>query len=54
LIIAIASFFWGLFPLVRRMDRDDQIEPKNYSAVLGWMIMAFILAFVGATIISVI
>ena len=54
LIIAIASFFWRLFPLVRRMDRDDQIEPKNYSAVLGWMILAFILAFLAATIISVI
>jgi len=54
LIIAIASFFWRLFPMVRRMDRDDQIEPKNYSAVLGWMILAFILAFLAATIISVI
>ena len=53
LIIAIASFFWRLFPLVRRMDRDDQIDPKNYSAVLGWMILAFILAFLAAIIISI-
>ena len=53
LIIAIASFFWRLFPLIRRMDRDDQINPKNYSAVLGWMILAFILAFLAATIISI-
>jgi hypothetical protein len=30
------------------MDREGQIEPKNYSAVLGWMIMAFILVFVAA------
>ncbi len=35
LVIAIASFFWRLFPLIRKMDRDDQIDPKNYSAVLG-------------------
>ncbi|HUV26467.1 MAG TPA: hypothetical protein VMW34_03785 [Anaerolineales bacterium] len=53
LVIAIASFFWRLFPLIRRMDRDDQINPKNYSAVLGWMILAFILAFLAATIISI-
>ncbi len=53
LIIAIASFFWRLFPLIRRMDRDDQIDPKNYSAVLGWMILAFVLVFLTATIIFV-
>jgi Mn2+/Fe2+ NRAMP family transporter len=53
LIIAIASFFWRLFPMIRRMDRDDQIDPKNYSAVLGWMILAFILVFLTATIIFV-
>ena len=45
LVISIASFFWRLFPLIRTMDRDDQIDPKNYSAVLGWMILALILVF---------
>ncbi|MES0361521.1 MAG: hypothetical protein ABUK20_11445 [Anaerolineales bacterium] len=54
LIISIASFFWRLFPLIRRMDRDDQIDPKNYSVVIGWMILAFILAFLTASIIYVI
>ena len=54
LVISIASFFWRLFPLIRRMDRDDQIDPKNYSTVTGWMILAFILAFLTATIIYVI
>ena len=54
LVISIASFFWRLFPLIRRMDRDDRIDPKNYSTVIGWMILAFILAFLTATIIYVI
>jgi hypothetical protein len=54
LVISIASFFWRLFPLIRRMDRDDQIDPKNYSTVIGWMILAFILAFLTASIIYVI
>jgi hypothetical protein len=53
LVISIASFFWRLFPLIHRMDHDGQIDPKNYSAVLGWMIFAFILVFLTAIIFSV-
>ncbi len=48
LVVSIASFFWRLFPLIRKMDKGGQIEPKNYSEVLGWMIGVFILVFVGA------
>jgi hypothetical protein len=54
LVISIASFFWRLFPLIRKMDRDDQIDPKNYARVLGRMILAFILAFLAAILISLI
>jgi len=42
LIIAILSFYWRLFPLIRKMDQNGQIEPKNYSVVLGIMIFAFV------------
>jgi hypothetical protein len=52
LVISISSFFWRLFPLIRRMDRDDQIRPKKYSVVLGWMILAFMLVFLAAIFIS--
>ena len=45
LVLSIASFFWRLFPLIRKMDRDTQLDPRNYSAVLGAMISAFILVF---------
>ena len=51
LVISIASFFWRLFPLIRKMDRDGQIDPKNYSAGLGWMILVFILVFLAAIFI---
>ena len=53
LVISIASFFWRLFPLIRKMDREGQIDPKNYSAVLGWMIAAFILIFLVGIVVSV-
>ncbi|PKN93753.1 MAG: hypothetical protein CVU44_08025 [Chloroflexi bacterium HGW-Chloroflexi-6] len=51
LALATASFFWRLFPLVRKMDKDGQIEPKNYSVILGSMIFIFIVAFIVAGII---
>jgi hypothetical protein len=52
LTISIATFFWRLFPLVRKMDQDDQIDPKNYSVVLGGMILVFVLALLIATSIG--
>ncbi len=45
LALATLSFFWRLFPLIRRLDRQGQIEPKNYSTVLAGMISAMILLF---------
>lgn len=51
LAISIASFFWRLFPLIRKMDREGQIDPKNYSAVLGWMILVFVLVFLAAIVL---
>ena len=52
LVISISSFFWRLFPLVRKMDRERQIDPQNYSAVLGLMISAFVLVFLVALLVS--
>lgn len=49
---ATASFFWRLFPLVRKMDRAGEIDPPHYSAVLGWMILAFVLIFLAAAFIA--
>ena len=53
LIASILSFFWRLFPLIRKMDRDSQIEPRNYSTGLGLMISGFIVIFLIATLVSV-
>jgi L-asparagine transporter-like permease len=50
--IAVASFFWRLFPMVRKMDRERQVDPKNYSAILGVMIAAMVLVFVAAALIT--
>jgi hypothetical protein len=52
LVISIASFFYRLFPLIRKMDRDGQIAPKNYSTALGVMILTIILSFIIAIFMS--
>ena len=52
MVVSIATFFWRLFPLIRKMDRSNQIEPKNYSATLGWMILGLILVFLAAVIVT--
>lgn len=51
LAIATSSFYWRLFPLIRKMDKAGQITPKNYSILLGFMILAFIAVFVTAIIL---
>lgn len=52
LILSIASFFWRLFPLIRQMDKESQLETPKYSLLLGWMIGGFILIFIVALLQS--
>jgi hypothetical protein len=46
LIASISSFFWRLFPIVKSLDRDNQITPPGYSKTLGLLITGFIGLFV--------
>lgn len=48
---ATLSFFWRLFPLIRKADRSGQIAPKNYSLLLGGMILLFVAVFTAAAFI---
>lgn len=52
LSIATISFYWRLFPLIRKLDQNGQIHPKNYSIVIGIMISVFIVFFTLAAIIG--
>ncbi|HEY9075991.1 MAG TPA: hypothetical protein VIO61_05575 [Anaerolineaceae bacterium] len=51
LAIATLSFYWRLFPLIRKMDHEGQIEPKNYSTRLGLMIFSLVVLFLLAAFI---
>ncbi len=48
--IATFSFYWRLFPLIRKMDQNGQINPGNYSITIGVMISLFIVFFALAVI----
>ncbi|MDH3943433.1 MAG: hypothetical protein OEV06_05005, partial [Anaerolineae bacterium] len=52
LVTAIASFYWRLFPLIRKMDESGQIQPNKYSVTLGWMIGFIIMVFLSAIFLS--
>ncbi len=50
LVLSTSTFYLGLYPLIRKLDKNDQITPKNYSKSLALMILVFILAFTAAFI----
>jgi hypothetical protein len=50
--LATLTFYWRMFPLTRKMDQEGQVQPKNYSLVLGGMILALIALFVAAAFIG--
>lgn len=50
LILSISTFFWKLYPLIKKMDKDNQLAPKGYSRTLGIMILTFIVIFIIALI----
>jgi hypothetical protein len=45
MVFSIATFYGGLFPLARKMDREDMLIPKGYSKTLAGMITIFIVVF---------
>jgi len=45
MIVSIATFYVGLFPLARKMDKEDMLIPKGYSKTLVGMITILIIVF---------
>ena len=52
MVISIATFFWRLFPLIKQMDSDGQIQPAGYSKGLWFMIAGMIVIFAAATAVA--
>jgi hypothetical protein len=54
LIISILSFYWKLFPAIKRLDKKGEISPKGYSKTLNFMILSFVLGFTIILIVEII
>jgi len=54
MVCSIATFFWKLYPLIRKMDKASQITPNNYSKLLFVMILSFIAVFIVGIILTLI
>ena len=50
LIFSIATFYWRLYPLIKSMDKENQISPKGYSKTLARMIGSFIVVFLSVAL----
>lgn len=51
LILSILSFYWRLFPTIKKLDGMGEITPKGYSKTLNLMIASFLTMFILALII---
>lgn len=54
MILSIATYFWKLHPVIKKLDKMGKITPKGYSKTLGYMIGGFLLMFSTALIIHII
>ncbi len=50
MILSIASYFWKLHPIMKKLDHNGKVTPKGYSKALDGMIIGFMLMFSGALI----
>jgi len=45
MILSIATYFWKLHPIIKKLDSMGKITPKGYSKTLGGMIAGFLAMF---------
>ncbi len=48
MILSIATYFFRLHPIIKKLDSMGEITPKGYSKALFFMIAGFIVMFGGA------
>ncbi|MDY0235892.1 MAG: hypothetical protein RBR71_07665 [Gudongella sp.] len=51
LILSILSFYWRLYPIIKKLDKGGNITPQGYSKTIGVMIASFIVVFLVALIL---
>ena len=54
LIISILSFYWRLFPTIKKLDKSNKISPVGYYKTLNYMILSFVIGFIVILIVSIV
>jgi len=53
MIVSIATYYWRLHPIIKRLDQKGEITPKGYSKTLGLMIAFFLIMFAISLIVHI-
>jgi len=53
MVISVSIFYWKMFPLVKKIEKNDGIKTKNYSRNLALIIGGFILMFIAALLMTI-
>lgn len=53
-ILSISSFYWRLYPIIKKLDKNGQITPKGYSKQLALTIMGMMLMFAVGLVVAII
>ena len=53
LILSILSFYWRLYPTIRKLDKGNKISPKGYYKTLNYMILSFVIGFSIILVVSI-
>lgn len=51
MILSIATYFFRLAPIIKKLDNNNLVTPKGYSKILNYMIIGFMLMFTIALLI---
>ena len=54
LIISILSFYWRLFPTIKKLDKAGKISPTGYYKTLHYMILSFVIGFMIVLVVSIV
>jgi hypothetical protein len=54
LILSILSFYWRLFPTIKKLDKAGKISPSGYYKTLNYMILSFVIGFIIVLVVSIV
>jgi len=54
LVLAISSYFWRMYPTLRKHDQAGLVEPRGRSRLMGVMVLGLEIVIIAAVLVDVI